>query len=152
MMKGRSSTIRGIRGYSLVEVIVAAALLGIGMTAAAIMVHAIVRQEESNTVHRRAANLQEQASRLFQLGMNADQIRNVLPENCVTDTTPTEGTFHITFSPVVTNTINVQGTTTNFTTQVEVTVNTLIYTGPPDGEGTSRHITNHQTVVRPTIR
>ncbi len=69
------------RGYSLIEVLVAAAILMIGVAATASMALTITTQAEANTVISRMLNLQEQAARLFQLGLDPIDITTVLPRD-----------------------------------------------------------------------
>lgn len=67
------------RGYTLVEVLVAATLLALAVGAAAALAFAMSSQEESNAKVARAINLQEQAARLYQLGMAPNSIYAILP-------------------------------------------------------------------------
>lgn len=85
------------RGFSLVEAMIAAGIVAIGLTAAASLVGALMAKEELNTVSLRAANLQEQAVMLYRLGLSPDRIREVLPETCTDTATPAAGTFGLTF-------------------------------------------------------
>jgi len=71
-------------GYSLVEVLVAASVLMIAIAAAGAMALMVVSQQETNARIGRALNYQEQAARLYQLGIASDAITGLLPpENSV---------------------------------------------------------------------
>ena len=66
-------------GYTIVEALVAAAILVIGVAAAASLAFTMVSQEEGNARVARAINLQEQAARLYQLGLSPTAIAAILP-------------------------------------------------------------------------
>ena len=83
--------------FSLVEALIAAAIVSIGLTAAASLVGALMAKEEINTVSLRAANLHEQAVTLYRLGLPPATIREILPETCNESSTPAAGTFGLTF-------------------------------------------------------
>lgn len=91
-----------IAGYSLVEVLVVSAVLALIIAGMAAMALVVETQNEVNARVARAINYQEQAARLFQLGMDTDYIdptsaSSLLPyESCVSS---------LTFSSPVTNTI-----------------------------------------------
>jgi prepilin-type N-terminal cleavage/methylation domain-containing protein len=84
-------------GFSLIEALMAAVIVAIGLTAAAALVGALIAKEEINTVSLRAANLQEQAVVLYRLGLAPGQIRAILPEICTETSTPSAGNFGLTF-------------------------------------------------------
>jgi len=65
--------------YSLVEVLVASVLLAVAIAAAAVLALTMAAQEENNTRIGRAFNLQEQAARLYQLGLEPTTIASLLP-------------------------------------------------------------------------
>ncbi len=121
-------------GYSLVEVMVGAAIVAIGLTAAAVLVGTIMRQQEVNAATLRAANLQEQAVTLYRLGMGTN-VAGLLPE-------PGYG-FTFT-SPQQTNLSN-----SVLSISVEVTECTMTYPNP-SGEG--QDLSNTVRIVRPSIR
>lgn len=123
------------RGYSLVEVMVGAAVVAIGLTAAAVLVGSIMRQQEVNAATLRAANLQEQAITLYRLGMGTN-VGALLPESGYT--------FGFSSPPTVTNLSN---GVVSFA--VEVVDCTMTY---PDPAGDGSRLTNTVPVVRPTIR
>lgn len=142
------------RGYSLVEVVVAAAVVAIGVAAGAAMMNALVVQEETNAGAIRAANLHEQATMLYRLGVtNPDVHYAILPERCSASPEPLAGNFSLTFAgPVVlTNTATrADGGTTEVL--YEATTSTMIFANPglPGNEPVS--LTNTHTIVRPRIR
>ena len=133
--------------FSLVEALIAAAIVSIGLTAAASLVGALMAKEEINTVSLRAANLHEQAVMLYRLGMAPATIRSILPETCTDSGAPAVGTFGLAFgSPT-----SVQGTASDGTTfSVVSTPSTLIYPiTAPDGSVLS-YRTNSVTIVQPS--
>lgn len=65
--------------YTLVEVLVAASILLIAAAAAAALALATLAQEEANARVARCTNLNEQAARLYQLGLAPDTITALLP-------------------------------------------------------------------------
>lgn len=125
------------RGYSLIEVMVAAGIIAVGLTAAAVLVGTLMQQEELNAAALRAANLQEQAVRLYRLDMNPDLITALLPEPAA---------YAVDFVPAqVVLSFEVDGTAV----LLEGSQCTITYPNPA-GDGTS--LSNTVTVVRPTIR
>lgn len=134
--------------YSLVEVMVAVAVIGIGMTAAAMLINSLMAQEEINAASLRAANLQEQAVMLHRLGLGDDQIRALLPEETGTGT-PSAGDFCIVFStPQITNVPLVGGATM----PLELTTCTMVFAMPLPGEQAPVFRTNPVDILRPVIR
>lgn len=83
--------------FSLVEALVAAAIVAVGLTAAASLVGALMAKEELNSISLRAANLHEQAVTLYRLGLSDAQIRSILPENCTESGSPGAGSFGLAF-------------------------------------------------------
>ncbi|MDD5200610.1 MAG: prepilin-type N-terminal cleavage/methylation domain-containing protein [Terrimicrobiaceae bacterium] len=67
--------------YSLIEVLVASAILMIAVSAAAALALATVAQEETNARIARCINLHEQAVRLYQLGLDGATIVAILPQD-----------------------------------------------------------------------
>jgi prepilin-type N-terminal cleavage/methylation domain-containing protein len=135
------------KGFSLVEAMIAAAIVAIGLTAAASLVGALMAKEEVNTISLRAANLHEQAVMLYRLGLPPGRIREILPEACADTTTPAVGTFGLTFgSPTPVACTSSDGSAFN----VNATPSTLTYpvTGP-DGSVLS-YRSNSVTIVRPS--
>lgn len=139
-----SSSPKSRGGYSLVEVIIAGFLLVIAISAAAILARTIAVNEEGNTAVARALNTQEQAARLYALGLNPTAITNILPEVFTTNTAPGEQTLNLSF--VLTN-----STITNVGV-LETAVSTLVYPVGQDAQGTALFRTNVINIVRPSIR
>ena len=133
------------RGYSLVEVMLAAAVVAIGLAAAAVLVGTLMQQQELNAASLRAANLQEQAAKLHRLDLNSSAIRGLLPESCVASGTPPVGGYTLRFFPALQTNIAVG---TNLLT-IERTTCSIVFANP-GGEATYR--TNNVSIVRPTTR
>jgi len=74
MIKANSS-----HAYSLIEVIIAGAILMIAIGAVAAMALATVTQQETNIRISQAISYQEQAARLYQLGLTPTAIASILP-------------------------------------------------------------------------
>jgi type II secretory pathway pseudopilin PulG len=66
-------------GYTLVEVVIAATLTGMALAAAAAMARTMDMQEELAWRVAVAANYQETASRLWQMGLDPLGIKEVMP-------------------------------------------------------------------------
>ena len=122
------------RGYSLVEVMVGAAIVAIGLTAAAILVGTIMRQQEVNAATLRAANLQEQAVTLYRLGMGTN-LSDFLPESyhSFTFTSPQQTILSNSTLSII----------------VDITVCTMTY---PNPSGVGPALSNTNRIVRPSIR
>ncbi len=106
-------------GYSLVEVLIAAGLVALGIGAAALLSLTMVSQQDGSARVVRALNYQEQAARLYQLGIPIDSITNILPrESGATVTFPTTnsetsasiGTYDVALCRMVINTTNFSST------------------------------------------
>jgi len=67
------------RAYTIIEAMVAAGILLIGIAAAAGLALTMVSQEEANARVARALNVQEQAGRLYQLGLEPAEILAIIP-------------------------------------------------------------------------
>ena len=132
-------------GYSLIEVMIAASIVAVGLTAATVLVGTLMTQQEINAVSLRAANLQEQAIRLYRLDMPPEEIVALLPEATIQGSAPAAGQYAIDFGASLPDTFEVDGSQVT----VEVTPCTLVYPNP-SGEGGA--VTNTISVVRPTIR
>lgn len=140
-------------GYSLVEVMIAAAVVAIGLSAGAILVGAIVAQKEQDHISLRAANIQEQAIALYRLGISdSATIARLMPEPATNIATPAPGIFSIVFSAEGTTNLGglVNGDSREIT--MSIVTNSLIYgrTVPPSGA--TEYLTNTQTFLLPTIR
>lgn len=70
---------RPFAAYTLIEVLVASAILMIAVVAATALALATIAQEEMNARIARCLNLHEQAVRLYQLGLEPNVISAVLP-------------------------------------------------------------------------
>lgn len=132
------------KGYSLVEVMVAAAVVAVGLTAAAVLASTLMQQQELNAAVLRAANMQEQAVKLHRLDLSSSAIRGLLPEPCVASGAPPSGGYVLSFSVAATTNIVVDGTVVN----VDRTSLTLVY---PDTVA-ARNVTNRVDVFRPATR
>lgn len=133
------------RGYSLVEVILAAAVVAIGLTAAAVLVGTLLQQQELNAASLRAANLQEQAVKLYRLDLRPDTIVSLLPESCQQSGTPPPGGYFLSFSRAAPTNIEVDGTAV----LLDRTGCNLVFASP--GE-TGALLTNTVIIVRPSLR
>lgn len=132
------------KGYSLVEVVVAAAIVAVGLTAAAVLASTLMQQQELNAATLRAANLQEQAAKLYRLDLRPGDIYRILPENCQGGSTPPVNGYAFTFSrPVMTN-ITINGTDV----ALEQTSCFMVFANS-GGNGLN---TNGVTIVRPSVR
>jgi len=142
---GRSSR-RSRFGYSLIEVLVAAAILVIGITGAALLANSLLLQEESNGFSLRAYNAQEQAARLWQLGLLPATITNILPERCSTNASaPAAYTMYLGFTTSTTNLGN--GVSVEIANPLRI-----VFHSGFDKSNNLTYITNDVVVVRPTIR
>ena len=141
-------------GYSLVEVVIAAAIVAVGVAAGAVMVNTLVVQEEMNAGVVRAANLQEQATRLYRLGLtNPQDIYNILPEVCGASPAPASGSFSLLFGAVttVTNTVSQDGGGA-VDIAYQTTRCTVVYASAPDAVGQVAYLSNTVSIIRPTLR
>lgn len=66
-------------GYTLIEVLTAAIIVGVGMTAAVSMSSTMMMQEELSWRVAVAMNYQENSCRLWQLGLSPNEVRAVMP-------------------------------------------------------------------------
>jgi type II secretory pathway pseudopilin PulG len=82
-MKRENAFTRRPAGYTIIEAMVAVSLLMLAIGAAAALSMSLVNQEEINARAARALNWQENAARLFQLGMgtptDVSDIVDVMP-------------------------------------------------------------------------
>lgn len=140
------------RGYSLVEVVMAAAIVAIGVAAGAAMMNTLVVQEELNASSVRAANLQEQATVLYRLGVtNPQDLYNILPEPCSAVATPAANAFSLTFGTpsLVTNAVDgPSGGSISY----QVVSCTVVHGNRVAGSSQVTYLTNTVSLVRPTIR
>lgn len=132
------------KAYSLIEVMIAGAILLIGISAAALVANNMLAQEDANARVGAAYNMQEQAARLYQLGLSPGTITNILPANVVASQTPGTNQLFLSFT-LSTNTYTNVGS-------VEQAVITMIFPAAIDRNGTIVRQTNSVTAVRPSIR
>ena len=131
-------------GYSLVEVLVAAAIVAVGLTAAAMLVGTLMQQQELNAAALRAANVQEQAVKLHRLDLGSSSIRSLIPEPCVASGSPPVGGYTLLFSDESVTNVVIDGTTIDLSR----TSVTLIYPNTL----AAGNITNKVDVFRPSTR
>jgi len=132
------------KGYTLIEVLIAGAILLVGIAAAAVLANSMVQQSEANGRVSIAINFQEQAARLYQLGLPYSSITNLLPERCSITDPPADGTITLTMTTASTN-ISGVGT-------MERAVCRMIYRVATEDDGDAIHATNDVTIYRPSIR
>jgi len=136
------------KGYSLVEVIVAAAIVAVGLTAAAVLASTLMQQQELNAATLRAANLQEQAAKLYRLDMLPSELVDLLPEKCARvgiGVPPPPGGYGFSFSRAAPLTLSA-GTNSIV---LESALCTMVYPNPAQASGI---LTNSISVIRPSIR
>ena len=139
-------------GYGLVEVMIAAAIVAIGLSAAAVLVGAIMTQKEQDLVSLRAANVQEQAIALYRLGVtNTETIVGLLPEPCTNVATPAEGVYSILFGEEASIEV-ANDNNAGETIVMNAATNTLVYGRRDPASGAMQYSTNSQTVLLPSIR
>jgi prepilin-type N-terminal cleavage/methylation domain-containing protein len=141
-------------GYSLVEVILAAAVAAIGAAAGAAMVSTLVVQQEANAGAVRAANLQEQAVMLYRLGLtNAQDICNILPEVCATSGSPAAEAYTLSFGTPVASSANASLTGgSQWAVAYQAIPCTIVYASAIPGTAQVSYLSNTVNFVRPTIR
>jgi type II secretory pathway pseudopilin PulG len=88
-----------VKGYSLVEVLVATVILMVGVGAACSMSLALVTNEEGNYRAARAMNYYENAMTLYQLGLDPAKIAVIMP--------PEPALVSITFFPNTTSILGI---------------------------------------------
>lgn len=133
------------RGYSLIEVLIAAGILLTGIAAAAMMAHTMFLQEEANGRVTRGLNLQEQAATLWQLGLSPSTITNILPEKCVANNPPGPDAVYLNF----TQNANITGLGAGAVESVRLTA---VFHSATYADGTVVCQSNDVTVVRPSTR
>lgn len=116
-------------GYTLVEALVSIVIVLFGVAAAASLSLTIGTQEEVNAKVTRALNWHENAVRLYQLGLDPEEIVGILPP----------------LSPEATLEFNVNNDYSDFDT-VPVVTSTLTFHANVDGEVVKR--TNDIVVMR----
>ncbi len=139
-------------GYTLIEAIIAISLLVIAVAGAAMLARTMLLQQEAGNEVTKALNTQEQAARLFQLGLNATTITNILPEACVGSSEPDPGTINLTFSTSATNVpVSISGGG-NATLAMERAQMTIRFPVGQDSSGNTLRRTNSILAIRPSIR
>lgn len=141
------SSFQSCAAYSLVEAIIAGFLLVIAISAAAVLAHTITANEESNTAVARAINTQEQAARLYSLGMSPTQITNILPEVFTTSETPAVRTLNLSFTNIANTNIANVGTLETADSIIIFPVGQNI-----DSAAAMQYRANTNNLVRPSIR
>jgi type II secretory pathway pseudopilin PulG len=133
-------------GYTFAEVMVASGILGLAIGGSVRLVATMAMQEEASNDTAIALNLQDNAARLWQLGLTPAEVNNLLPivtnnNDLAGAVTPT-GTNSVTFGTAGTTTLaNSMGTLENISCTINI---------PRLGTGTNR--ANVVQVYRPTIR
>lgn len=123
-------------GYTLIEVLVAAFIVAAGVAAAAILSMTMISQQEASARIIRAINYQEQAVRLYQLGLDAPTITNILP----------------TESAIVSIQVTQQDVALTNIGTVQVSVWSVAYDGGSLLNANTPVVTNDMAAVRPSIR
>ncbi len=133
------------RAYSLIEVLIAGGILAIGIAGAAMLANTLLMQEASNGFAIRAFNTQEQAARLWQLGLSPGDITNILPVQCSANaTSPEPNSIYFGFSSVTTN---ISGVAVEKLDPLRI-----VFHSGTSIDGSNAWRTNDVIVVRPTIR
>jgi len=130
--------------YSLVEVLIAAAIIALGIAGAATLAHSMLLQQENSARVARAANLQEQIGVLYRLGLDAAAIVNVLPETVLFSGTPSTNEYLLEFF-AATN-------AASGPSSMEVTNCRLIFNSGRQTSGALVFETNDIVLARPAIR
>ncbi len=145
----RSKRARRRAGYSLVEVLAASGIISIAVGAAAALSMVTVGQEESGNRVARAISIQENAGRMFRLGMSPAEIIRLLPPDPV-----------VSSISIVQDQVNIAGVGTVDRAQIDIQFltspsgavwNAGKWTGGPGGSGSLR-VSPTVTVYRTTVR
>jgi prepilin-type N-terminal cleavage/methylation domain-containing protein len=142
----KAATPRRRAGYTLAEVLVASALVGLAMGGAVALSATMNMQSETATTVAAALSMQDSASRLWQLGLSSTECNAILPQaqnnNRLARAVVSSGGNALTWGTVTTVTLP------NSMGSVEEIDSTLTIRNPAGG--TDR--TNVIQVYRPTIR
>jgi len=146
-MNSKRKTSRPL-GYSLIEVLVATGIITSAVAAAVSLGFATISQEEAGNNMARALAAQENAARLFRLGLSGDEIKRLLPKDPVVyGMTITEGTAIV----------GAAGTLETAAIAIEFDVTPYAdtwaagtWSGGPGGNASRR--TETITVMRPTVK
>ena len=131
-------------GYSLIEVVIAGAILAMAIMAAASLASSLVQQQEWVPRGKAMLNIQEQAAKLFHLGLSPSQITNILPIPVSPTNSPPEGQVYLQFLIASTN---VPGAGT-----MERALCRLTFASQRRMGGALSYRTNQVLIVRPSIR
>ena len=137
---------RTTRGYTFVEVLVASGIVGMAIGGAVRLVATMQVHEEAANDVAVALNLQDNAARLWQLGLTPTEVNNILPittnNNDLAGSIVPYGTNSVSFGTAGTTTLaNSMGTLENITCDVTI---------PNLGGGANR--TSTVQTNRPSIR
>ncbi|MEM6910382.1 MAG: prepilin-type N-terminal cleavage/methylation domain-containing protein [Verrucomicrobiota bacterium] len=80
-MKRIAQRNRGRRGYTIIEILIASAVLSLGAAAAASLAMTSTRQEDMNWRIALSLNWHESAATLYRLGHSPSEILDILPPN-----------------------------------------------------------------------
>ena len=125
--------------YSLIEVLIAAAVLAVGISAAALLANSMILQQDANTDLTRGLNVQERVAKLYHLGLPTTAITNVLPETFSNSAAGLDK-FVLSFSAATTN------------NGIESLTNTVVFSVGIQRDGTVVYRTNTATLYRETTR
>lgn len=131
---------------------VAAAIVAVGLTAAAVLVGTLMGQQELNSANLRAANLQEQAIRLYRLGItNFNDVVALLPESCTSSDPPPAGAYTLRFTGETRTNIPIGPSAMHGTIAVDLLTNTIVY-GEQVSTDQAANRTNSVVIVLPSVR
>jgi type II secretory pathway pseudopilin PulG len=139
-------SIKSIRraGYTLVEVVIAGAVIAVGMTGAASLSSSMMAQEELSWRVSVARNYQENLVRLWQLGLSASEVLNLIPS--ASGNPKLSEVIGAAPSLTTTGQSNVAGMGVMESAVCSFTINTANVAGAGAGG------TNQVTVYRPTLK
>jgi hypothetical protein len=119
-------------------------MLVIGIAGAATLANSLVQQQEWSAQARIMLNYQEQAARLYQLGLSTTQISALMPVTISSTSPPASNAMYFSFS-TTTPTISGAG-------NMERLDLTAVFPSRRLGTNTFQYRTNLVLIVRPTIR
>jgi type II secretory pathway pseudopilin PulG len=135
--------------FTLVEALVAAAVLLVAVSAAAVIALATLSQEETNMRIARCLNLHEQAMRLYQLGIAPDTINALLPP----DTAITDAPVFTTQTLTIANLGTVEHAESTITYSTTSSADDWVPGTWSSGEKSGTALrSNTLTAIRPSIR
>ena len=130
--------------YTIVEILIAAAIVALGLAAAVTLAHSMLLQQVNTSRVARAGALQAQIATLYRLGYDAANITNILPESFVAAGNPGTNGYMLQFLA--------SSNTATGPTSVEITNCRLIYNSARQTDGSLVFDTNDVVLVRPSIR